>query len=178
MLYTGELGLGITLTMDFVDELYRGFNWRVVEFGILYPFAFMIPAGVFGCRGRPRLEMWLCTAAVLPRLGKTTFLKVDKTLGQATAWLAVGVSEKTWGSIPLPIRFGSDLLVSPDLLLNTGTVTGTAGPGEGTGVQALKIPNDSRVLGTFTYLQWAIVDPVAKGIGLAFSDAIVLSPGR
>ena len=57
-------------------------------------------------------------------------------------------------------------------------MTGTAGPGEGTGVQALKIPNDSRVLGTFTYLQWAIVDPVAKGIGLAFSDAIVLSPGR
>jgi hypothetical protein len=116
----------------------------------------------------------------LPRLGKTTFLKVDKTLGRATAWLAVGVSAKTWGSIPLPIRFGSgcDLLVSPDLLLNTGMVTGTAGPGKGIGVQALKIPNDSRVLGTFTYLQWAIVDPVAQGIGLAFSDAIVLSPGR
>ena len=81
MLYTGELGLGITLTMDFVDELYRGFNWRVVEFGILYPFAFMIPAVVFGCRGRPRLEMWLYTAAVLPILLFFLFLFGDPTEG-------------------------------------------------------------------------------------------------
>ena len=34
----------------------------------------------------------------------------------------------------------------------------------------LPIPNDTRLIGSTTYLQWAVVDPAAAGLGLAFSN--------
>ena len=114
-----------------------------------------------------------------PRIGSNDFtVTLRNALGGTgvRAWLAIGVSNQKWGSIPLPISFGGgcDLLVSPDLLVSLG-VGGGSGPGNGTATVKMVIPNDPKLLGTRTYFQWGVVDPGAKGIGLAFSDGGILS---
>jgi hypothetical protein len=34
------------------------------------------------------------------------------------------------------------------------------------------LPNDVKLLGSRTFLQWGVVDPAAKGLGMAFGQAL------
>jgi hypothetical protein len=51
------------------------------------------------------------------------------------------------------------------------TVGGT-GAGNGVATLTVKLPNDVKLLGSRTFLQWGVVDPAAEGLGMAFSQAL------
>jgi hypothetical protein len=81
MLYGGDASLGVTTTLAFVEKLYRGYSWRVVEYGVVYPFAFLIPVLILGCLGWGSLQRWLLVAAVLPITSMFLFVFGDPTEG-------------------------------------------------------------------------------------------------
>lgn len=105
-------------------------------------------------------------------------ITLSKALGAfgLQAILALGRSKSNWAGVPLPISLGGNcqLLVSPDLLLPAG-ISGGTGPGLGTASFNLLVPLDPRLEGLQFHFQWAVPDPQAKGIGLAFSDAATIS---
>lgn len=108
---------------------------------------------------------------------KTFRITLSDALGQfgSNAVLALGRSRTNYGGIPLPLALGGgcDLLVSLDLLFFT-PLSGGTGPGLGTASINLFLPLDPKLQGLQLHFQWAVADPQAKGIGLAFSDAATL----
>lgn len=111
--------------------------------------------------------------------GSTDFrVTLSKALGSlgGRAFLSVGVSDQSWVGTTLPLQLGGGcaLLASPDLIL-PATVSGGFGAGQGTAAVNFLVPNNPQLGGKKLYLQWAVVDPAAAGIGLAFSDAAVLA---
>lgn len=113
------------------------------------------------------------------RIGSTDFeVTLSKAVGGrgATAWLIVGVSRESWGSIRLPIYFGGQcfLLVSGEIRLRL-TVSGGNHPGQGTAKVPIKIPNDLSLTGLQTFFQWAVHDVGAGYSNLAFSNAGILN---
>ena len=68
---------------------------------------------------------------------------------------------------------GCTLLVTPTLLLGVA-VSGPAGAGNGTSSLKLPIPNKPQLRGAMAHCQWGVIDPAAKGIGIAFSNAATI----
>lgn len=122
------------------------------------------------------------TGGYLPKIGsagghfmgsRDFRVTLTKALGgfNVRAILAIGGSNSTWGTISLPLALGGgcSLRVSMDILVVL-PVGGSAGGGNGTTGFNIPIPNDPRLLGSMVHFQWAVADPAAQGIGLAFSD--------
>ena len=84
-------------------------------------------------------------------------------------YLVLGATRTTF-----PFGGGCDLLVQPDILISIG-VGGTSGPGKGTASARLALPSDPRLKGAKAHFQWGVVDPAAKGIGVAMSNAATLT---
>ncbi len=86
------------------------------------------------------------------------------------ALLIMGVSNTTWGTIPLPFDLtplgagGCNLLVSFDL------IGGVVVNGSGTGKATYSIPNAPALYGLVWHNQYAVIDAAANQLGIAFSN--------
>ena len=86
------------------------------------------------------------------------------------ALLIMGVSNTTWGTIPLPFDLtplgagGCNLLVSFDL------IGGVVVNGSGTGKATYSIPNAPALYGLVWHNQYAVIDTGANQLGIAFSN--------
>ncbi len=54
-------------------------------------------------------------------------------------------------------------------------MSGSSGPGNGRASIKVALPNDPKLKGASVHIQWGVVDPAAKGIGVAFSNAATLT---
>jgi hypothetical protein len=88
----------------------------------------------------------------------------------SVAILFTGSSDQNAGGIPLPFDLaavgapGCKLLVSLQILLTTPTDQ------NGLAKVTLPLPNDKSLIGAKLFQQWAVVDPSANALGLAWSE--------
>ncbi len=108
------------------------------------------------------------------KLGSTNLtmtLTSANSTANTMAHLAIGLSNTSIGSIPLPFAFGGcDLLVAP-AIMRTIPVGGLHGAGQGIATYPFPLPNDPKLIGTRIYFQWIVTDMVPGGTGLIFSNA-------
>jgi hypothetical protein len=94
---------------------------------------------------------------------------LDRALPNSVAVLFLG-SNSQWNGIPLPLDLtpagapGCTLLVSATGIQTVGTTAG------GLGLATLVIPGDPSLVGTRFYNQFAVLDPAANALQLAFSN--------
>ncbi|MEZ5988023.1 MAG: hypothetical protein R3F30_02635 [Planctomycetota bacterium] len=106
----------------------------------------------------------------VPKINGKFSVDLTQALPSSAAGLIIGASNTKLGAIPLPLDlavFGAptcSLLVSFEALLGTPTdATGNASV-------SLPLPNDTKLLGINFYNQYFVVDKVANGLGLSWSN--------
>lgn len=105
----------------------------------------------------------------LPEIGRTYEISIAQGRANAPAALINGLSNTTWGSIPLPFSLaplgapGCDLLVTP--VFSAGLMLNASG----SGTLSLPVPNVTSHLGLRVYHQFYVVDPGANAMGIAVS---------
>ncbi|HKB16845.1 MAG TPA: hypothetical protein VKF62_12320, partial [Planctomycetota bacterium] len=120
-------------------------------------------SGCGGAGGVPRIG-----ATRSPRVGTTFSVNLSGTPPGNVALFLMGLSNTSWGTIPLPLDLaflgmpGCGLLVSPDFVL--GLTTAAFGPGNGRAVIPLALPPNPTLIGTQAYAQWYVADPAIGAI--------------
>jgi len=114
----------------------------------------------------------------LPQLGGSFSIDLSGALASAPSFLINGVSNTTWGPVPLPLDLsgagasGCNLLVSFDLISPAVSDAG------GAASVRIPLPNDSRLLGFKLHGQWMTVDKPANRLGLVFTGGGTATLGR
>ncbi len=119
----------------------------------------------FICFSPPNLSAEDC-----PQIGTTITLRLGNGAATTPALLALGVSNSSWMGIPLPLDLGLGcfLLVSPDVLLTTGTND------LGRALFPVQIPADPLLVGQTVYAQAATL---GAGNNLAATNGLALTIG-
>ncbi len=117
-----------------------------------------------GCPGSGGITPVISTAGGVPSPGNAGFrVYVSKALGGSAAVLVLGVSDASWGGIPLPVDLGfvgmpgCSLLVAANFLYSA--VASGTGPGSGAAWVPLPIPADAALSGGSFYVEWLVGDP-------------------
>jgi hypothetical protein len=88
----------------------------------------------------------------------------------------VGLDDRSWGGIPLPLDLGP--LGAPGCSLYTDRALGLVVPNTGGGSAfALTIPAAPRLVGATTHWQGLFLAPLANPLGLATSDYLSITLG-
>jgi hypothetical protein len=107
-----------------------------------------------------------------PYIGDAMRVLVSSARPSTPALLCLGGSSTSWSGIPLPLSLAllgaplCQVLVAIDLTAATATDAG------GNGVVELRLPADPALAGRRLFLQWAVADPSANALGLAFTSAL------
>lgn len=114
---------------------------------------------------KPGLKTPVLSSSEKPVVGQTFKIDLESGPANRAALLAVGFSNSTWNSLPLPLVYAApcSLLTSIDLIFPLAT------SGTGTGTVSLPIPNDPALVKLRFYQQFVIVDS-ANTIGLIVSN--------
>ncbi len=117
------------------------------------------------------------TGTGLPETGQNMGLAVAFAKPSTAAVVFFGISDTTWalGLLPFPLFFlgapGCEILSSPDVGIAT-TIDA-----QGNGSLNLPMPMDPNLVGISFYHQYAVVDPGANQLGLAFSNGLEMTIG-
>ncbi|MHC4513227.1 MAG: hypothetical protein ACYTGW_04600 [Planctomycetota bacterium] len=128
-----------------------------------------------GCRGTagtPILDM-----AGVPEIDSPLTLRVRNLPKQQPGLLQIGLSDKRWGSFPLPLDMaifgmpGCTQYIGPvlEVLLQSST--------NGDLQLQARLPNDKNLIGAKTFLQHLSVDPGANAANLINTNAVEISIG-
>jgi hypothetical protein len=129
-------------------------------------------AGCPGTAGTPALAM-----SGEPSIGTLVTFEATNLPAETAVALLIGVSNTTWGGIPLPFNFG--FLGAPlcDLLVSTENVLPTASDASGVATKLVWISRRSDFVGARVYPQFIVLDPSANPFGLTLSGAATLKVG-
>ena len=114
----------------------------------------------------------------LPEIGQTYQISIAQGPANAPASLVNGLSNTTWGSVPLPFSLAP--LGAPGCNLLTAPVfsVGIALDASGNGTLSLSVPNVPAYFGLQVYHQFYVVDPGANAMGIAVSRGGVSKVGQ
>lgn len=165
--YTAELflrhsNLATIPFVNWVDDLFLGAPIKQV-FGQ-------------GCQGAGGFTP-VMGSSNLPQVNSTNFaIELNDAVGPTGAFFGLGVSNTTWGGIPLPVALGNGCFLNVALNVAVGVPVPGTGPGTGTCSVTLPIPNDPTLQGAKLYAQWLVSDVAAANpfnlattAGLAFT---------
>ena len=106
----------------------------------------------------------------LPEIGHSFDVKIAQGRANAPATLVNGLSNTTWGAIPLPFSLQPLGGQNCDLLVAMNFQVGLALDSQGSGMLTFPVPNNSAYLGLKVYHQFYVIDPAANTLGLAVSQ--------
>lgn len=187
-LYTNVEGFYLEIVRNYYENVYR--RWYIdceedkasgaqnpagsqLDFGTGCPRDFLVSTGkVMQGDGKFLPEA--------PYPGQTFFTEGASGLGAAPLIGVIGLSDKSWGGIPLPLDLGP--LGAPRCNVYCGwnlTRIGLTGPApEGTFKLVWgKIPYDPAFRGVDLFHQALVVDPAFNALGLTFSQGVKLTLG-
>ncbi len=109
----------------------------------------------------------------------STPFTVNMTSGKASsaALLITGVSNTTWGVIPLPLDLTVAGAANCNLLVSFDFTFGFPTDASGSASAQLGLPNQSSLIGVQFYQQWAVLDAGANALGLSFSNGAAAKIG-
>lgn len=109
-------------------------------------------------------------------IGSQFNLQLANALGAAPSLLMLGLSkrEAPFGSLPLALGGGCELLQSADVTL-AHTTSGT-GPGNGTATAPLAVPNDPQLRGAVLFAQALVFDPTTPAAFPFVTSAAIAIP--
>jgi hypothetical protein len=149
--------------------------------GETWSFAFGTPATYspfgLGCAGSAGVPALDAATGSLPWINSSFTVEVTKIAATSPTLLSLGVSNTTWGAIPLPFKLdplgapGCLLLASPDLLFPMVNTAGTAS-------LTLPLPNDNGLVGVRYHNQGLVFDPTANKLGWTTSNGATATIGK
>lgn len=149
---------------------------RVWEFALTAPRSLpIVEARGVECGSRPFAVTAIGDSSAW--VGQAFGLELAQVAGPGPAWLAIGLSDSTWGAFSLPLELsafgmqGCFALASPDATTLVA-IHGAAG------VTSLGIPNTTGLAGLDLFLQAVAVEAGANALGLVTSRALHIRIGR
>ncbi|MCB9882646.1 MAG: hypothetical protein H6832_12585 [Planctomycetes bacterium] len=106
----------------------------------------------------------------VPSISTPYSVTLGGALATTPALLITGVSNTTWGVIPLPLDLTGAGAPNCKLLVSFDFTLGTATDASGNATVQLTLPNQTSLVGFQFYQQWAVLDTAANALGLAFSN--------
>lgn len=114
-----------------------------------------MPAAVGGCPGTGNVVPEISSSGA-PTVASTSFaVDLSSARPNAVAPLAVGLSNTSMGSVPLPVPIGGGCQLSQSMNVLILLVTSNGGSAQ----LPLPIPNDQTLKGAKVYFQFAANDP-------------------
>ncbi len=116
-------------------------------------------------------------ARQVPAVGAPYRLWLGRAPAGAPVLFLTGFSNTTWNGVPLPFSLG--VLGAPTcwLLVSTDIVSSTLANPQGEALFTMQIPNNAALRDLHLFHQFAVFDPPANNLGLAFSSAIDVQIG-
>jgi hypothetical protein len=127
-----------------------------------------------GTAGSPTLG---AASGSLPWINSAFGIELTKIPATSPAVLVFGISDQSWGAIPLPLKLdglgmtGCWLNASVEVLFVMSNNAGTA-------TITLPLPNDLNLVGARFYNQGLVLDPPANSAGLTTSNGAAATIGK
>ncbi len=106
----------------------------------------------------------------VPSISTPFTVKMSSGKASSAALLITGVSNTTWGVIPLPLDLTVAGAPNCNLLVSFDFTLGVATDANGNSSAQIGLPNQTSLIGVQFFQQWAVLDAAANALGLAFSD--------
>lgn len=113
-----------------------------------------------------------------PEIGTSFDVLLDLALPSTSAALFVGSSNAMWNSVPLPIGLGPLGAAGCSILASGEIIAPVVVNATGAASLTIAIPDLAALVGAVFYNQFYVVDPLANGSGLAWSNGGTATVGK